>query len=93
MISARRLAVNGLGQVVIALSGGEILYFEIDESHTLNEVAKRRGLSPTHNNDNDNDHTNHDNNNNNTNNEYDLQTINQKCNKIHKHTILINNNA
>eukprot|EP00439_Symbiodinium_sp_Y106_P084816 s629_g26.t1 len=28
-------------QVVIALSGGEILYFEIDESHTLNEVAKR----------------------------------------------------
>ena len=30
-----------LGQVVIALSGGEILYFEIDESHTLNEVAKR----------------------------------------------------
>lgn len=28
-------------EVVIALSGGEILYFEIDESHTLNEVAKR----------------------------------------------------
>jgi hypothetical protein len=25
-------------EVVIALSGGEILYFEIDESHTLNEV-------------------------------------------------------
>lgn len=23
------------------MSGGEILYFEIDESHTLNEVAKR----------------------------------------------------
>ena len=33
--------ILGLGQVVIALSGGEILYFEIDESHTLNEVAKR----------------------------------------------------
>ncbi|CAD7967230.1 unnamed protein product [Amoebophrya sp. A25] len=28
-------------QVVIALAGGEILYFEIDENHTLNEVAKR----------------------------------------------------
>eukprot|EP00397_Hematodinium_sp_SG-2012_P002911 GEMP01002919.1.p1 GENE.GEMP01002919.1~~GEMP01002919.1.p1 ORF type:complete len:1075 (+),score=238.62 GEMP01002919.1:465-3689(+) len=28
-------------QVVIALSGGEILYFEIDESHALQEVAKR----------------------------------------------------
>merc|ERR1712100_680434 len=28
-------------QVVIALSGGEIIYFEIDESHTLGEVAKR----------------------------------------------------
>jgi len=28
-------------QVVIALSGGEILYFEIDETHTLQEVAKR----------------------------------------------------
>jgi len=28
-------------QVVIALSGGEIVYFEIDESRTLTEVAKR----------------------------------------------------
>ncbi|CAD7967800.1 unnamed protein product [Amoebophrya sp. A120] len=28
-------------QVVIALAGGEILYFEIDENHALNEVAKR----------------------------------------------------
>ena len=28
-------------QVVIALSGGEILYFEIDESHTLNEASWR----------------------------------------------------
>ena len=28
-------------QVVIALQGGDILYFEIDDSHTLNEVAKR----------------------------------------------------
>merc|ERR1711915_802173 len=28
-------------QVVVALSGGEIIYFEIDDSYTLQEVAKR----------------------------------------------------
>ena len=32
-------------QVVIALSGGEILYFEIDESHTLNEALSWRKSS------------------------------------------------
>ena len=33
------LAHISTAEVVIALSGGEILYFEIDESHTLNEAA------------------------------------------------------
>ncbi|GFE54728.1 splicing factor 3b subunit [Babesia ovis] len=36
-----KVAASNQHQLVLALSGGELVYFELDESHTLVEVAKR----------------------------------------------------
>ncbi|KAK2194825.1 bifunctional Cleavage-polyadenylation specificity factor, partial [Babesia duncani] len=36
-----KVAVSNLYQLVLALSGGELVYFELDESHTLSEVSRR----------------------------------------------------